>query len=56
LDKLWPDCSLFAVYDGHGGVKAANYLRDRFHENLITCSAFPKNPRNALLYACKKSE
>jgi hypothetical protein len=24
----WPECSLFAVYDGHGGSKCADMLRD----------------------------
>jgi len=24
----WPICSFFAIYDGHGGAKCADYLRD----------------------------
>jgi len=24
----WPDCSFFGIYDGHGGDKCAEYLRD----------------------------
>jgi protein phosphatase 2C family protein 2/3 len=24
----WPECSLFAVYDGHGGSRCADMLRD----------------------------
>ena len=28
----WPDCSYFAIYDGHGGDKCAEYLRDNLHQ------------------------
>ena len=27
----WPDCSFFAIYDGHGGEKCAEHLRDTLH-------------------------
>ena len=27
----WPYCSFFAIYDGHGGDKCAEYLRDNLH-------------------------
>ena len=30
-DIYWPECSFFAVYDGHGGSKCADYLRDQLH-------------------------
>ena len=29
--KPWPICSFFGVYDGHGGAKCADYLRDNLH-------------------------
>jgi len=28
----WPDCSFFAIYDGHGGEKCAEHLRDTLHQ------------------------
>jgi hypothetical protein len=33
----WPKCSFFGVYDGHGGVACADFLRDNLHHyvNLI---------------------
>ncbi len=27
----WPLCSYFAIYDGHGGTKCAEFLRDNLH-------------------------
>lgn len=27
----WPSCSYFAIYDGHGGSKCAEFLRDNLH-------------------------
>jgi serine/threonine protein phosphatase PrpC len=27
----WPECSFFAIYDGHGGSKCADFLRDHLH-------------------------
>ena len=27
----WPSCSFFAVFDGHGGSKCADYLKDNLH-------------------------
>lgn len=28
----WPKCSFFGVYDGHGGVTCADFLRDNLHQ------------------------
>ena len=28
----WPKCSFFGVYDGHGGVACADFLRDNLHQ------------------------
>jgi protein phosphatase 2C family protein 2/3 len=30
-DREWPRCSFFAIYDGHGGSKCADFLRDNLH-------------------------
>lgn len=30
-EGVWPACSFFAIYDGHGGMKCAEFLRDNLH-------------------------
>lgn len=30
-NEQWPKCSFFGVYDGHGGVNCADFLRDNLH-------------------------
>ena len=30
-DVNWPLCSFFAIYDGHGGTKCPEFLRDNLH-------------------------
>lgn len=27
----WPECSFFAIYDGHGGSGCANFLKQNLH-------------------------
>ena len=31
-DNPWPKCSFFGMYDGHGGVGCADFLRDNLHK------------------------
>lgn len=49
-------CSLFAVFDGHGGPKCAEFLRDNFYQALIKDNNFPRNPPMALMAACEQIE
>lgn len=35
-NENWPKCSFFGVYDGHGGVTCADFLRDNLHQFVIT--------------------
>lgn len=45
------NCSLFAVYDGHGGSECCNYLKDKLHAYLLT--AFdPRNYQQTLKKGC----
>jgi hypothetical protein len=32
LNESWPTCSFFGIYDGHGGVNCADFLRDHLHQ------------------------
>ena len=48
LCEVWPACSFFGVYDGHGGSICANYLMDNLHKFLFKDSNFPMNPCTAI--------
>jgi len=30
--EYWPNCSMFGVFDGHGGSKCAEFLRNNLHQ------------------------
>ena len=47
-NEYWPRCSFFGVYDGHGGVGCADYLRDNLHNYVIKQPSFPSDPFQAL--------
>lgn len=47
-NENWPKCSFFGVYDGHGGAKCADFLRDNLHQFVIRELDFPWNPYDAL--------
>ena len=52
----WPKCSLFGIYDGHGGSTCADFLRDKLHTFIITDPNFPSNPQQALIKGFEKAE
>ena len=52
----WPKCSLFAIYDGHGGNKCCDFLRDNLHNYIVKNIYFPDNPVEALKSAFLKAE
>jgi len=35
-DEFWPRSSFFGIYDGHGGSKCADLLRDQLHTLVIS--------------------
>lgn len=49
ITKKSTKCSFFAIYDGHGGSACCDFLRDGLHDYIINHSAFPDEPRQALL-------
>ena len=32
VNESWPSCSIFGVFDGHGGSKCAEFLRNNLHQ------------------------
>lgn len=54
--ERWPNCCFFAVYDGHGGSKCADFLRENLHQFIIKDENFPENPRKAIIKSIYKVE
>jgi protein phosphatase 2C family protein 2/3 len=54
----WPNASFFGIYDGHGGVKCAEFLKNNLHHFIINDSNYPndikKSIENGILYAEKE--
>lgn len=46
----------FAVFDGHGGVDAANYAATHLHVNVVHHKEFLKNPVEALRQSFQKTD
>lgn len=47
--SYWPACSFFGVFDGHGGNKCADFLKDNLHNFIIKSPYFPKNPTKSII-------
>ena len=54
--SLEDGCSLFGVFDGHGGHGCAEFLRDNLHNIIANQSIFPSNPEKALFQGFKEAE
>ncbi|ERN08813.1 probable protein phosphatase 2C 11 isoform X1 [Amborella trichopoda] len=46
----------FAVYDGHGGSRAAEYIKQNLFNNLISHPDFVSNTKSAIIEAFKKTD
>ena len=55
-DEYWPICSYLAIYDGHGGSKCCDYLRDNLHRFIIKNEFFPKFPEKSILKGIEIAE
>ena len=53
---VWPKCSFFAIYDGHGGSQCADFLKEYLHQIIINQDCFPQNPAQALTNGCLAAE
>jgi protein phosphatase 2C family protein 2/3 len=47
---------IFGVFDGHGGSKCAEYLKDQLHNNIIIQPEFPSNIPKAITKGSFKTE
>lgn len=48
-DAHYPSQAFFAVYDGHGGVEAAEYTRTHLHANIALSPLFKSDPERAIV-------
>jgi len=55
-EGLWPRCSFFAVYDGHGGETCSQFLMNHLHDFVFQSNHFPHNPKMALLQGFEVAE
>ncbi|OMJ77464.1 hypothetical protein SteCoe_22941 [Stentor coeruleus] len=53
---IWPKCSFFGVYDGHGGSGCADFLRDNLHQYIVKTRHFPYNPKEAIFEGFETAE
>lgn len=54
--EKWPKLQIFGVYDGHGGSKCAEYLKDILHNNVIMQPEFPGNIKEAIRKGVYKTD
>lgn len=56
IEALSPRFDFFAVYDGHGGKRAADYAAQELHIILAHLLNDGINPRDALIRACEETD
>ena len=54
--KVWPKISFFGIYDGHGGSKCADFLRDFLHKIIFSNENFPENIEKCLKNSFLRAE
>lgn len=54
--RKWPNCSFFGVFDGHGGTKCSDFLRDHLHKFVVQEPTFPDDVEIAILEGFRKCE
>lgn len=54
--KEWKKPAYFGVFDGHGGVDCADFLRDNLHVYVSREKSFPDNMQEALKLGFEKCE
>ncbi len=56
IHRTWPKMSYFAVFDGHGGEKCSEYLKNNFLNFLIENKNFPFDIKISLIETFEKIE
>lgn len=51
-----PNCSYFGVFDGHGGNKCANFLKENLHKYILNDQRFFDMPDKAIKNGILKAE
>ena len=54
--EIWPKCSFFGVFDGHGGSACADFLRDNLHQYIVRTRFFPFQPKEAIIEGFERAE
>lgn len=54
--ETWPYCAFFGIYDGHGGSKCADFLRDNLHQLIFKDPRFPFNAPDAIREGFRQAE
>ena len=54
--QYWPKTSFFGIYDGHGGSKCADFLRDSLHKLIFNDENYPENVSEAIKNGFLKAE
>ena len=54
--NYWPKTSFFGIYDGHGGSKCADYLRDCLHKLIFNDENYPENVKESIKNGFLKAE
>lgn len=49
----WPNIQIFGIYDGHGGSRCAEYLKDNLHNSIINLPEFPSEIHKAITKGSK---
>ena len=54
--KYWPKTSFFGIYDGHGGSKCADFLRDSLYKLIFSDENYRDNVTVAIKNGFMKAE
>lgn len=56
LNIKWPQINYFGLYDGHGGQKCVDFIKNNLHKIIFQSKYFPYDIKKALLEGCYKAD